>query len=90
MFKCPHCEKQTISPMRKAIMSPGLFATCKSCSGSSGVRYPSWLAAMIPGSTLMVAALFVSSEPLEWRLNVVGFLLMVILPLYFTPLHREE
>ena len=90
MFKCPHCEKPDISPLRKAILSPGLLATCKSCSGSSTVRYPSWLAAMLPGSVLMVGALFVTSESLEWSLNIAGFLLMVVVPFLFTPLHKEN
>ena len=89
MFRCPHCEKPSISPLRKAILSPGLLATCNSCSGASSIRYPSWLTAMLPGSVLMIAALFVASESLEWSLNIVGFLLMVIIPFIFTPLHKE-
>ena len=90
MFRCPHCEKPGISPMRKAILSPGLLATCNTCSKISGVRYPSWLAAMLPGSVLMIAALFVISQSLEWSLNITGFLLMVLIPFLFTPLHKEK
>ena len=90
MFNCPHCEKPGISPLRKAVLSPGLFATCKSCSGSSTIRYPSWLAAMLPGSVLMLASLFVASESLEWGLNIAGFTLMVVLPFFFTPLGKEN
>ena len=90
MFRCPHCEKPSISPLRKVILSPGLLATCNSCSGSSSIRYPSWLTAMLPGSILMIAALFVASESLEWGLNIVGFILMVVIPLLFTPLRKEN
>ena len=90
MFHCPHCEKPGISPLRKAILSPGLLATCNSCSGSSGIRYPSWLIAMLPGSVLMIAALFVAAESLEWGLNIVGFILMVVIPFLFTPLRKEN
>ena len=90
MFRCPHCEKPSISPLRKAILSPGLLATCISCNGLSGIRYPSWLTAMLPGSVLMIAALFVASESLEWSLNIVGFILMVGIPFLFTPLHKEN
>ena len=90
MFRCPHCEEPGISPLRKAILSPGLVAICKSCSESSGVRYPSWLLAIIPGTILMLAALFVTSESLEWSLNIAGFTLMLILPFFFTPLHKEN
>ena len=89
MFHCPHCEKPSISPVRKAILSPGLLATCNSCSGSSSIRYSSWLTAMLPGSILMIAALFVTSESLEWGLNIVGFILMVVIPFLFSPLHKE-
>ena len=90
MFRCPHCEKPSISPLRKAILSPGLLATCNSCEGSSGVRYPSWLTAMLPGSVLMIAALFVDSDSVEWSLNIIGLVLMIVIPLLFTPLHRED
>jgi len=90
MFRCPHCEKPGIPPLRKAILSPGLLATCNSCSGSSGIRYPSWLIAMLPGSVLMIAALFVVSESLEWGLNIAGFMLMVVIPFLYTPLHKEN
>jgi hypothetical protein len=90
MFRCPHCEKPAISPLRKAILSPGLLASCKSCSGLSGIRYPSWLTAMLPGSVLMIAALFVDSSSAEWSLNIMGLILMIVIPPLFTPLHRED
>jgi hypothetical protein len=89
MFNCPHCEKPGVSPLRKAIMSPGIQATCKSCSGLSGIRYSSWLIAMIPGSVFMIAALFVASDPVEWTLNIIGIILMIVIPCLFAPLHRE-
>ncbi len=90
MFRCPHCNKQGISPLRKVILSPGITAICKSCSGLSGLRYPSWLTAMLPGTILMIAALFVGSVSVEWSLNIIGITLMIIIPFLFTPLHIEE
>lgn len=90
MFTCPHCKKPGISPIRKAILSPGLLATCNSCSGSSSLRYPSWLIGMLPGSILMIAAMFVDSESVEWSLNIIGVILMIIIPLLFTPLYKEN
>jgi len=89
MFCCPHCEKSGISPLRKAILSPGLLATCRLCSGVSGIRYQSWLLAMLPGTALMIAALFVESDSVEWSLNSIGVVLMVAIPWLFTPLHTE-
>jgi hypothetical protein len=90
MIRCPHCEQPGISPLRKAIMSPGLTAVCAVCKKPSGIRYPSWLTAMLPGTVLMVAALVVQSERLEWTLNAAGFLLMIVIPLLFTPLRKEH
>ena len=90
MFNCPHCKKPDISPLRKSILSPGLIATCKSCSGTYGLRYPSWLTAMLPGSILMIAAMFVDTASVEWSLNIIGLLLMIIIPLMFAPLHKED
>ena len=90
MFNCPHCEKPGISPLRKAILSPGLLATCKFCGGLSSTRYPSWLTAMLPGSILMVAAMFVDSDLVGWPLTIFGLMLMVITPFWFAPLHKED
>jgi len=45
---------------------------------------------MLPGSVLMIAALIVDSESLEWSLNIVGFMLMVVIPFLFTPLRKEN
>jgi hypothetical protein len=89
MFNCPHCEKPGISPLRKAIMSPGLQATCKSCSGLSGMRYSSWLIAMLPGTVLMIAALFAGPGLVEWALNITGVILMIVIPWLFAPLQME-
>jgi hypothetical protein len=90
MFRCPHCYNRGISPLRKLILSPGLIANCGSCGGSSGIGYPSWLIAILPGSILMTAALFVDSEATEWSLNIVGLILIIILPFLLTPLRKEE
>jgi len=90
MINCPHCKKPGISPLRKAILSPGLLATCNSCSGSSSIRYPSWLTAMLPGSILMIAAMFVGSESIEWSFNIIGVILMIIIQLLYTQLIKEE
>jgi hypothetical protein len=38
----------------------------------------------------MIAALFVDSETAEWSLNIIGLILVVILPFFFTPLQVES
>jgi len=90
MFKCPHCEAKGIHPVRKAILSPGMPATCKTCDEDSTLRYKSWITAMIPGSLLMLAALFVESEQLETVLDYSGLALMIIVPFLFSPLHKAH
>jgi hypothetical protein len=44
---------------------------------------------MLPGTVLMIAALFVESDPLVWALNIVGLVLMIVIPWLFVPLHSE-
>lgn len=90
LFRCPHCHQPGIRAWRKAILSPGLLATCQCCQATSSIRYKGWLTAMLPGTLLMLAALLVDSTSLEWSLNIGGLLLMIILPLLFAPLHREH
>jgi len=90
MFNCPHCDKPGISALRKAMLSPGHLATCNSCGGLSGTRFTSWLIAMIPGSILMVAAMFVDTDSVEWSLNIIGFILMIVIPLMFAPLYKKD
>lgn len=75
--------------MRKVILSPGFTTVCRDCGGLAGLRYPSWLGAMLPGTVLMIAALFAGSEAAEWSLNLAGLGLMILLPFLFTPLHKE-
>lgn len=89
MFDCPHCEKKGISPLRKLIMSPGLLAECSACHQPSTLRYTSWLLGMLPGSVLMLAALFINNESFENWLNGIGLGLMIVIPFLFAPLYKE-
>jgi hypothetical protein len=45
---------------------------------------------MLPGSLLMIAAMFVDTDSAEWSLNIIGLILMIIIPLMFAPLHKED
>jgi hypothetical protein len=45
---------------------------------------------MLPGSILMIAALFAVSESVEWLLNIGGLALMIALPFFFAPLQVEK
>jgi hypothetical protein len=45
---------------------------------------------MLPGSILMILAMFVDSVSAEWLLNGIGLILMIVIPLMFTPLHLED
>lgn len=89
MFRCPHCEKKGISPLRKIIMSPGLLAECTACHQSSTLRYKSWLLGMLPGTLLMLLAFFVDNESVEGWLNGIGLALMIVIPFLLAPLYKE-
>lgn len=45
---------------------------------------------MLPGTILMLAALLVDSASVEWSLNIIGIILMIVIPYLFTPLHKED
>jgi hypothetical protein len=45
---------------------------------------------MLPGSILMVAAMFVDSDIAEWSLSIFGLILMIAVPFLFTPLHKDN
>ena len=45
---------------------------------------------MLPGTVLMIAALFADSASVEWSLNIIGIILMIVIPFLFTPLHKED
>lgn len=77
-------------PVRKIMLTPGLIATCNSCGRPSSTRYPSWLTAMLPGSILMLAAMFISSELVALALNIFALIMIIIIPLWFAPLYKEE
>lgn len=89
MIRCPHCRQAGVPILRKAILSPGLLATCSLCKGESSLRYTGWLTAMIPGSALMIVSMFVDNTAVEWTLSGIGMVLVIALPLWFAPLHKE-
>jgi hypothetical protein len=45
---------------------------------------------MLPGTILMIAALFVDSETAELLLNITGFILMFMIPFFLAPLQVEN
>jgi len=45
---------------------------------------------MFPGSILMITAMIVDNDSVEWSLNIIGLILMIIIPLMFAPLHKED
>ena len=90
MYKCPHCEKPGITALRKAVLSPGMPATCKSCGKPVGVTYRSWILAALPGAAVMIGAMFLESKILMYGLSFVGFALMIWIHLLTVPLVKEE
>lgn len=45
---------------------------------------------MLPGSILMLAAMFISSELVALALNMFALIMIIMIPLWFAPLHKEE
>ncbi len=90
MYFCPHCEKPGITALRKALLSPGMPATCKSCGKMIGVTYGSWIKAALPGAAVMIGAMFLESDLLMWGLSFVGLALMIWFHLLMVPLVKEE
>jgi hypothetical protein len=86
MYICPHCEKQGITILRKALLSPGMPAICKSCGKPISVTYRSWIKAALPGAAVMIGAVFLDSDLLMYGLSVIGFALMIWLHLLTVPL----
>ena len=89
MFRCPHCEKPGVSVLRKALLSPGMPTTCKSCGKQIGITYGSWIKAAIPGACVMIGAAFLESETWMYGISTVGFALMIMTHLLFVPLMNE-
>lgn len=90
MYKCPHCENHGITTLRKALLSPGMPATCKSCGKLVGVTYRSWIKAALPGALIMIVAIFLEQEILMYGLSLVGFALMIWFQLLLVPLVKEQ
>lgn len=89
MYKCPHCEEPGVTVLRKALLSPGMPATCKSCGKLIGITYGSWIKAAMPGAMVMIGAAFLKSEIWMYGLSVVGFVLMIWFHLLFVPFNKE-
>ena len=72
--------------MRKIFLGPGVPVTCQACGETVRITYPAWLKAALPGSAIMVAALFFDSDLLVYGLSFVGLGLMIALHLQWVPL----
>ena len=90
MYQCPHCEKPGITVLRKVFLSPGMPATCKSCGKMIGVTYGPWIKAALPGTAVMVGAIFIKSELLMYGISLIGFALMIWFHLLMVPLEKDE
>ena len=90
MYKCPYCKKPGITVLRKALLSPGMPAICKSCGKPIVVTYRSWIKGALPGSAVMISAMFFESNLFTYGLSIVGFALMIWLHLLWVPLDKDR
>ncbi len=54
------------------------------------VTYSSWIKGALPGSAVMISAMFFESSLLTYGLSIVGFALMIWLHLLWVPLVRDQ
>ena len=45
---------------------------------------------MLPGSILMLVTMFTSFELVALALNMFALIMIIIIPLWFAPFHKEE
>lgn len=85
MHKCPHCQKPSISTIRKLCLGPALATRCKQCNNKVGVSYSKSFIATIP---LFVAlALSISyNSPIP---ILIGFIITSIIYIKWVPLIKK-
>ena len=89
MYICPHCQQPGISTVKKALLGPGSEIKCAACGQPVAVRFKPWLKAAIPGVLVMVAAIFIKSEPLMYGVSAVGLVMMIGMHLALVPLDKN-
>lgn len=89
MYICPHCHQPGISTVKKALLGPGSEIKCAACGQPVAVRFKPWLKAAIPGALVMVAAIFIKSEPLMYGVSAVGLVMMIGMHLALVPLDKS-
>ena len=89
MYTCPHCQQPGISAVKKALLGPGSEIKCAACSQPVAVRFKPWMKAAIPGALVMVAAIFIKSEPLMYGISAVGLAMMIGMHLALVPLDKN-
>ena len=80
MYECPYCKKPGITVLRKALLSPGMPAICKSCGKPIVVTYKSWIKGALPGAVVMIGAMFFESNLLTYGLRNVQEIRPTYLP----------
>jgi len=89
MYTCPHCQQPGISAVKKAFLGPGSEIKCAACGQPVAVRFKPWMKAAIPGALIMVAAIFIKSEPLMYGVSAVGLAMMIGMHLAIVPLDKS-
>jgi len=89
MYTCPHCQQPGISAVKKALLGPGSEIKCAACGQPVAVRFKPWMKAAIPGALIMVAAIFIKSEPLMYGVSAVGLAMMIGMHLAIVPLDKS-
>lgn len=86
-FACPHCRRESITPLQKWSTGPLLPTTCKACGGKVGVPFTTLLW-MTP---FFASILLLEHSPLWISLPAMGaaFLVSSLLMLRFTPLVKR-
>ena len=89
MYTCPHCQQPGISAAKKALLGPGSEIKCAACGQPVAIRFKPWLQAALPGVLVMVAAIFIESQPLMYGVSAMGLALMIGMHLAWAPLDKS-
>ncbi len=88
MYKCPHCNKESISKFRKMFLGPSVPAICSFCGKKVGVPYTALLT-VLPFIVCASLAYIVEDLSIQVLLWVTGLIAMTVSQMIYIPLEKR-
>jgi hypothetical protein len=89
MLLCPHCNRRSVTLLRRLAISPRLPGTCSSCGRKIGVPYIRSVISCLPIVVGLLGAISAPNHLYQIASVMLGVGLSVAIAVYLVPLEKR-